>query len=153
MSLKPLNLKNKSMFKHLHKLCLIMILLFSLSCKQEKKAEEGPTQMEEVMMVHDEVMPKMGTISKLVAELKAKVDTTSTGMEYETAMKDLQNSNKLMMDWMMGFGDRFDSDEILNGKELTAQKLEWLDEEQEKVNALKEEINSSIERAEKLLKN
>lgn len=130
-----------------------MILLFSLSCKQEKKAEEGPTQMEEVMMVHDEVMPKMGTISKLVAELKAKVDTTSTGMEYETAMKDLQNSNKLMMDWMMGFGDRFDSDEILNGKELTAQKLEWLDEEQEKVNALKEEINSSIERAEKLLKN
>lgn len=153
MSLKPLNLKNKSMFKHLHKLCLIMILLFSLSCKQEKKAEEGPTQMEEVMMVHDEVMPKMGTLSKLVAELKAKVDTTSTGMEYETAMKDLQNSNKLMMDWMMGFGDRFDSDEILNGKELTAQKLEWLDEEQEKVNALKEEINSSIERAEKLLKN
>lgn len=153
MSLKPLNLKNKSMFKHLHKLCLIMILLFSLSCKQEKKAEEGPTQMEEVMMVHDEVMPKMGTLSKLVAELKAKVDTTSTGMEYETAMKDLQNSNKLMMGWMMGFGDRFDSDEILNGKELTAQKLEWLDEEQEKVNALKEEINSSIERAEKLLKN
>lgn len=153
MSLKPLNLKDKFMFKHLHKLCLIMILLFSLSCKQEKKAEEGPTQMEEVMMVHDEVMPKMGTLSKLVAELKAKVDTTSTGMEYETAMKDLQNSNKLMMDWMMGFGDRFDSDEILNGKELTAQKLEWLDEEQEKVNALKEEINSSIERAEKLLKN
>ena len=153
MSLKPLNLKNKSMFKHLHQLSLILILLFSLSCKQEKKAEEGPTQMEEVMMVHDEVMPKMGTLSKLVAELKAKVDTTSTGMEYETAMKDLQNSNKLMMDWMMGFGDRFDSDEILNGKELTAQKLEWLDEEQKKVNALKEQINSSIERAEKLLNN
>lgn len=152
MSFKPLNLKNKSMFKHLHQLSLILILLFSLACKQEKKAEEGPTQMEEVMMVHDEVMPKMGTLSKLVAELKAKVDTTSTGMEYETAMKDLQNSNKLMMDWMMGFGDRFDSDEILNGKELTAQKLEWLDEEQKKVNALKEQINSSIERAEKLLK-
>ncbi len=31
-----------------------------------------------------------------------------------------------MMDWMQDFGSRFDSDEILNGKEI------WLDEEEEK---------------------
>jgi hypothetical protein len=29
------------------------------------------------------------------------------------------------MDWMQGFGSRFDSDEILNGKELTEQKQIW----------------------------
>lgn len=151
MSLNPLNLRNKTIFNYLYKLSLVLILFISLSCKQEKKTEEAPTQMEQVMMVHDEVMPKMGTLSKLVAELKAKVDTTEMGKEYEASMKELQAANMSMMDWMKGFGDRFDSDEILNGKELTAQKKEWLNEEEEKVNALKEQINSSIERAESLL--
>ncbi|GMN09774.1 hypothetical protein MTsPCn9_18170 [Croceitalea sp. MTPC9] len=132
-------------------LVFILLLMIGISCKQEKKVEEGPTQMEEVMAIHDEVMPKMGTLSKLVAELKTKVDTTATGKQYETAMKDLQDANKSMMDWMMGFGDRFDSDEILEGKELSPEKQDWLDEEEEKVKALKEKINSSIERAEALL--
>ena len=122
----------------------------SFSCKQEKKAE-GPTQMEKVMAIHDEVMPKMGTIGKLVGELKAKVDTTEMGQKYEVAMKDLQEANTAMMDWMKDFGDRFNSDEILNGKELSEEKQQWLDEEEEKVKMVKEKINSSIERAEALL--
>jgi hypothetical protein len=134
-------------------LVLFFAFGFVLSCKQEKKVEEGSTQMEEVMTIHDEVMPKMGTLSKLVAELKTKVDTTAAGKEYEVAMKDLQEANKSMMDWMKGFGDRFDSDEILDGKELTPKKQEWLNEEEEKVIALKEQINASIENAEKLLEN
>ncbi|WP_036380376.1 hypothetical protein [Muricauda sp. MAR_2010_75] len=131
-------------------LSAITIVLF-LSCKQEKKAPESPTQMEKVMAIHDEVMPKMGKLGKLVGELKAKVDTTEMGQKYEVAMKDLQEANTAMMDWMKGFGDRFDSDEILNGKELTEEKQQWLDEEEEKVKVVKEKINGSIERAEKLL--
>lgn len=115
-------------------------------------ANPNTEQMEKVMAIHDEVMPKMGTIGKLVAELKPKVDSTEMGMEYGKAMKDLQASHQSMMDWMRGFGDRFDSDEILNGKALTEQKQKWLDEEEVKVKALKEEINSSIERAETILK-
>lgn len=133
------------------KIVVLLLLLITASCKQEKKVEKETTQMEEVMMIHDEVMPKMGTLAKLVAELKAKVDTTATGKQYEVAMKDLQEANKSMMDWMMGFGNRFDSDEILEGKELSPEKQEWLNEEEEKVKALKEQINSSIERAEVLL--
>lgn len=130
-------------------LCLSLLLI--ISCKQEEKSEKGPTQMEQVMAIHDEVMPKMGILGKYTAELKAKVDTTEMGRQYEAAMKDLQQANTSMMDWMMGFGDRFDSDEILNGKELTAEKQEWLKEEEEKVKAVKEQINSSIEKAESLL--
>lgn len=108
--------------------------------------------MQEVMAIHDEVMPKMGTLGKLVGELKSKVDTTATGQEYEAAMKDLQEANKAMMDWMRSFGLRFDSDEILNGKELTEEKQKWLNEEEVNVKALKEQINSSIEKAQGLLK-
>ena len=67
-------------------------------------------------------------------------------------MKELQNSHKSMMDWMQGFGSRFDADEILHGKALSPQKQEWLNEEEEKVKALRDQINSSIEMAEDLLK-
>lgn len=136
------------MKKHFLFLALSIIVL---SCKEEKKLPEEQTQMERVMAIHDEVMPKMGKLAKYTAELKAKVDTTEMGLKYEAGMKDLQNANKSMMDWMMNFGDRFDSDEILNGKELTAKKREWLNEEEEKVKVLRDEINSSIEAAEELL--
>jgi len=129
----------------------VMTLVFFLSCKEEEKKSETRSQMKEVMAIHDEVMPKMGTIGKLVSELKPKVDSTEKGIAYDKAMKDLQAAHKSMMDWMKGFGDRFTSDEILNGAALTEQKQEWLNEEEKKVKALKLQINNSIENAEKLL--
>ncbi|MDC6365398.1 MULTISPECIES: hypothetical protein [Flavobacteriaceae] len=132
-------------------LFLTVLFVATVSCKKEKKKDESPSQMEQVMAIHDEVMPKMGHLGKLVGELKAKVDTTAMGQQYEAAMEDLQGAHKSMMDWMMNFGDRFDSDEILNGKALTEEKQQWLNEEEEKVKALREEINSSVEKAETLL--
>ena len=128
-----------------------LILVIFMSCKEKEKKSESLTQMKQVMAIHDEVMPKMGTIGKLVGELKPKVDSTETGIAYEMAMKDLQAAHKSMMDWMKGFGDRFTSDEILNGAELTKEKQMWLNEEEKKVIALKKQINTSIENAEKLL--
>ena len=103
------------------------------------------------MAIHDEVMPKMGRIGKLVKELKPKIDSTEAGQNYEAAMQDLQAAHKSMMDWMQGFGDRFDYDEIKNGKELGPEKQEWLDEEEVKVKAMRDQVNSSIRRAERLL--
>lgn len=143
--------KISTAMKKISSILFCTILFLGLSCKEEKKAPEGPTQMENVMAIHDEVMPKMGKLGKLVGELKAKVDTTEMGKKYEVAMKDLQEANTAMMDWMRDFGDKFDSDEILNGKALTEEKQQWLDEEEEKVKVVKEKINGSIERAEALL--
>jgi hypothetical protein len=40
----------------------------------------------------------------------------------------------------------------MNGKELSEEKEHWLKEEEEKVKKVKEDINSSIERAEEILK-
>jgi hypothetical protein len=137
--------------KKLFSILICTVLFLSFSCKEEKKAPDGSTQMKKVMAIHDEVMPKMGTIGKLVGELKPKVDSTETGKQYEVAMKDLQAANTAMMDWMKEFGDRFDHEEILEGKELSAEKQQWLDEEEEKVKVVKEKINGSIARAEALL--
>ena len=131
----------------------VAILISSISCKDEKKeaAKASNEQMKKVMAIHDEVMPKMSAMGSIVGELSSKEDSTEIGLQYKAARRDLQDAHKAMMDWMQGFGSRFDSDEILNGKELTEQKQIWLDEEEEKVKALREQINSSIENAEKIL--
>jgi hypothetical protein len=130
---------------------LIPVLFLMIACKPEPKKAETPSRMQEVIAVHDEVMPEMSRISRLVAELKPLADSTEAGREYLSAMRDLQAAHKSMMDWMQGFGNRFDSDEILNGKELTEEKKKWLLEEERKVYQLREDINSSIARAEGLL--
>ena len=132
----------------------LMICLSFLACKEEKKSAEVDVEVskiDQVLAIHDEVMPEMSTIGKLVAELKPKVDSTEMGIKYGAAMKDLQDAHKAMMEWMRGFGERFDSDEILNGKELTDQKKIWLDEEEEKVKALRDQIYTSIDNAQQLL--
>ena len=134
------------------KIVFLFISLVFFACNEKKEeTNTKPTQMQTVMAIHDEVMPKMSKLGRLVGQLKEKVDTTAQGMVYQEAMKDLQKANMAMMDWMKGFGNRFDSDEILNGKELSPQKQEWLNEEEVKVKELKEQINSSIARAETLL--
>src|SRR5690606_1070884 len=137
--------------KNILSMFLCSLLLLGLSCKDGERPAEGPSQMERVLAVHDEVMPKMVHLGKLVGQLKGKVDSTEAGKQYETAMKDLQQAHVAMSDWMKNFGDRFDHGEILGNMELTAQKQEWLDQEEEKVEALRDQINGSIERAEALL--
>jgi len=130
---------------------LLTFVFFAFSsCKEEKK-DEGASQMEQVMAIHDEVMPKMGKIGKLVGQLKPMADSLGMDSPQGKAMRDLQDANKSMMDWMQGIGNRFDADEIMKGKELTEEKQVWLDEEEEKVKVVKEKINSSIANAEKLL--
>ena len=137
--------------KKILSIIVTLVLFLSYSCKEKKKVEESTSQMEQVMTIHDEVMPKMGKLGKLVGELKPKVDTTEAGQKYSSAMKDLQDANNAMMDWMKNFGDRFDPEEILDGKALTEQKQLWLDEEEVKVKELRDQINSSIANAEALL--
>jgi len=133
-------------------LVALLSIILLVACKQEeKKTDPSAAMMKETLAVHDEVMPKMTTISKLVATLRPKIDSTEQGLVYEKAMKNLQESNTEMMDWMQGFGNRFDSDEIMNGKELTPEKKRWLKEEKQKIEALKQNVDVHISEAEALL--
>ena len=127
-------------------LLLFIFLVPFLSCKEEEN-----TQMKEVMAIHDEVMPKMGEVGSLVAELRKKIDTDQGGMAEKKAMKNLQEANTAMMDWMRGFGDRFNFEEIHNNQTLNKEKQVWLDEEEKKVKIVAEKINSSIAEAKVLL--
>lgn len=128
-----------------------LMLSFSITACRTGADQNEPTKMEAVMAVHDEVMPKMGEIGKLVAQLKLQADSTATGLPYLKAMTDLQGAHAAMMDWMKGFGDRFNYEEIMEGKPLDSQKQEWLLEEEIKVNAMRDQVNQSISNAKALL--
>lgn len=130
-----------------------LFLAMMVSCKQDKKIGESAEadQMKMVMAIHDEVMPKMSEIGSLANQLKKRIDSNEGGASEEKAIENLKEAHKSMMDWMQSFGDRFDSDEIMDGKELSPTKKEWLNEEEEKVKIVKEKINSSIANAKALL--
>lgn len=135
------------------KLLILSVSLFSVlffSCKDHEKSQTS-TQMQQVMAVHDEVMPKMSSISKLISQLDAKIQAGDSTETYIKASQDLKDANKAMFDWMKGFSDRFDREEIMNGKALSAEKQKFLDEEEAKVKALRDQMNSSISNAEAIL--
>ncbi len=134
-------------------LIVTLVMGLAIGCKENKKPEASSetSQMKEVMAIHDEVMPEMGKIGRLVADLRKKVDSGQGNATHKKAMEDLQDAHKTMMNWMQGFGDYFDSEEILDGKALTPAKQLLLDKEEEKVKIVKEKINSSIAKAEALL--
>lgn len=130
------------------KKCLILFLLFvgTLTALAQEISE-----MQEVMQKHDEVMAKMPGLVKLVNSLQTAAQNSDDKAKYELAIEDLKDANKSMMNWMVGFGKRFDADEMMKGKELTNEKKEWLQEEKIKVLALEEEIDNALSKAEKLI--
>lgn len=88
-------------------ICLIFSLLASLlSCQKEKT--ELDLLYDEVMTIHDDVMPKMRNIRKeikngeKVLESLSPTDTNST-QELNLILKNLKKAEKGMWDWMHNF--------------------------------------------------
>ncbi|WP_378172742.1 hypothetical protein [Aquimarina sp. SS2-1] len=133
----------------------IIGIIFTVSCNQlSKEEQEFDTLMQQVIDVHDEVMPKMGTMSSLIKDLEPKIDTTTTGKSYAKAQKDLKDSYDFMMDWMSDFSNKFPHGEEITTDDLEkfTSKMKMLKEEEVEVNKLRDQINSSIDNAKKILK-
>lgn len=132
--------------KSLRSLLFVFTFVFSIFGYAQE-----PFTMNMVIEAHDQAMAKMPELVRLVGKLQPKVDSTKTGQDYQNAITALKASNKSMMTWMQGFGERFTADEMMKGKALSEEKKAWLDEEGKKVTALTLEIDASIENAKKLL--
>ena len=133
----------------------ILGLILIFSCAQLSQEERKyDALMQKIIDVHDEVMPKMGEISSLIKDLDNKIDTTSVGQSHQKAQNDLKDSYDFMMDWMNDFSSKFPHDEEITNDDIEKfnTKLKLLEEEEIKVNKLKNQINSSIDQAKKLLK-
>jgi hypothetical protein len=129
--------------------------LLAWSCNQQsndhgahhQEGEQGGNQelYDDVMDIHDEVMPKMDDIYKLKERLKKKLaDTPNIAddkrQEIEALITRLEDSSEGMMVWMRTFDPLPDS----LGEEKARK---YLEEQKEKVTKVKEDMLQAIEDA------
>jgi len=126
---------------------LTLILLVS-ACNGN--SFDADAEMNKILDVHDEVMPKIGEVMNLKKKVLEKADS----MEGESAeaLRDLANrledANSSMMSWMREWSGQYTK--VMESTDLEAQK-EWFAKEMEKVQEVKEKINGSLEQAKKEL--
>jgi len=131
------------------------LLLLNCTTPTPKEKKEYDQKIEDVLAAHDEVMPKMSTLSNLISKTEAKQDTTSVGETYKNANKDLKSAHDFMMEWMRDFGDKFPNalKDTTYTQEEYKKRLPKLEAEVKEVNEMKDAVNNSIEQAQKLLEN
>jgi hypothetical protein len=136
---------------------LAFVILLAWGCGQKSEhdqhehdghdMEEGGNQAlyDEVMKVHDEVMPKMNDIYKLKEQLKDQIANTP-GMveekkkEIEGTIAKLDSASEGMMVWMRNFNPLPDS----LGED---QAKEYLENEMEKIKKVRESVKEALEEA------
>ncbi|GHM99463.1 hypothetical protein WSM22_09530 [Cytophagales bacterium WSM2-2] len=130
-------------------------LLISISCGKSGSHEghhnentsENPNQAlyEQVMSVHDEVMPKSDQLYQLKKELKDKIASTPNMVadkkkQLDQIIAELDSADHSMMDWMHKFNPLPDSANQEKARE-------YLENEMEKIKKVRELINGSIQKA------
>lgn len=133
----------------------IAIVFMFISCSkqsghrhQEDKSEsENPNQAlyEQVMDIHDEVMPRMDDIERLKRTLKEQIANTPDMVverkaELEKIISNLDSASYVMMDWMHKFNPLPDSVDQESARE-------YLETEMEKIKKVRDQMNESIEKA------
>jgi hypothetical protein len=106
---------------------------------------------DEVMKVHDEVMPKLDNIYQLTEKLKSKIAETPAmaaekKQQLEATIARLDSASEGMMIWMRKFDPMTDS--------LTVEKKrEYLENEMEKIKKVREDVNEALTQGEAAVKN
>lgn len=130
---------------------LLVIGLVSCGKNQDKQSSEPATDdpnkvlYNQVMDIHDAVMPQMDDIMRLKRELKESVEKSSNLVpekkkEIEQKILQLDSAGKAMMQWMNDF----------RPEEYTGEDLrEYLESEKERVTKVKELMLEAIEKAKK----
>lgn len=137
------------------RLFILLSVLF-IGCgekNQEQNAEAGDAVensenqvlYEEVMKIHDEVMPKMDVIYRKKEELKNKIANTpdmpeEKKNEIDARIAKLDSASEGMMHWMHQFNPIPDS----VGEEKAR---EYLENEMEKVKKVREDILEALQQA------
>lgn len=127
----------------MYKYILILVSVsMAFGCKPDLDNPEVKKMYEEVMVIHDEVMPEISTIHKLKKRIK-KVDTSE---ESRQLVKELEDADESMMSWMSDFGIFRKMDEA-----SIDEKLSFLETEKVKITKVSEMMKTSISKAKKYL--
>jgi len=124
-------------------------ILLLLSCNSDRKKNPVLANMhDEVMEVHDEVMPKISRIKKQQKQLKIKVGseayTPEQKSEMTMAINLLEKSEKAMFDWMKAF-EKPDY-------EQTETAAKYYESEMERITTVSQMMYKSMDKGDELLK-
>lgn len=130
----------------------LMITLFAtIGCSTKPKEDDQEKVSEkslydQVMDIHDEVMPSMGELNRLKRELKDKVEKSpdlveEKRKEMEETILTIESASKSMMVWMREFNP-----EDYEGEELT----KYLQSEMKRVQQVKETMLEALEKGRKV---
>ncbi len=132
----------------------ILALMFSCNHSKEQKHEghddssnDSPNQAlyDEVMSIHDEVMPKMEDLYKLKKDLQSQLENgkdlaEDKKAELEKMIASLDSTSNSMMDWMHNFNPIPDSVDQEKARE-------YLENQMEQIKKVKEVTIEVIEKA------
>lgn len=100
---------------------LFISLAFLTSCGQKTDTAYDKLY-DEVMVIHDEVMPEMGTINKAKKALK-KMKTDDNAALIDAQIQKLEDADEAMMSWMHQFKKPKNEDPKANIAYLKEQKV------------------------------
>jgi len=105
---------------------------------------------DQVMTIHDEVMPKMEDVYTLKKTIADKIAATpdmveAKKKELEAMMAKLDSTNEAMMDWMHDFNPLPDSVDQEKARE-------YLENEMEKIRKVRDLTVESLEKAKQIMK-
>ena len=125
----------------------LSILLFCLvSCVHSNNPERNKAY-DEMMAIHDEVMPEMGTIHKLEKGLKKKIENTSSPdsiLLMKTTLQKLSASGEGMMDWMHNLN-------VPKKNVPDAEAIAYLKSEKVKISKVSKQMKESIKSSKAIL--
>ena len=141
---------------HVSKILILFILSTAFACGTKSQSHEGHDMNDkestvensnqelynQVMDIHDEVMPKTESLYNLSKELKAKLkESANDGEKQQLQMRIsyLDSVNNMMMDWMHGFRPPADSVDTETARAYYESQLE-------KVKIVKEAILVALEK-------
>ncbi len=135
--------------KKLPLLLLLATTLF-LACNNQPAANdsqpassEAVTQAwDQMMVIHDEVMPEMSTMKKIEKRLKAMPQDSTTLQ----SITDLKKAEKAMWDWMHGLTPQKEVNKMSE-----AEALNYLKKSTDEISEVKRMMLESMEKGQKVL--
>ena len=126
------------------KILFSVILLTSLSAC-DKKPDNQKVMIDEVMAIHDEVMPKMDEIMSLKSSLDSASKVSPDSLKARELSSALEVADNKMMDWMEEYNP-----DLLKGKSVD-EITKYYADEKAKISEVKDLTDKSIEEAKAFL--
>jgi hypothetical protein len=139
-------------------LTLFVIAFAMFACKNDKApatdpghnhgstaSADEPALFNDVMKIHDEVMPKMKDIEDLKVILRMKIDSLEQNVpnskhraDFKFALIELNRADDMMTDWMHDFKEKYDTIKDEAGKKA------YLELEKVKIEHVRNQMNSGL---------